>query len=434
MVFGKRVAVAALILVSRSFGSAEPEGQGGSDSIQWQPLIEQSMYFLGIQHGYRLATEKGTRRGFQGPYLRNVANSFGSLRGWSDGDVALVNYVGHPMQGAVSGFIFAQNDPRYRRVEFGTSRAYWRGRLRATAYSFAYSTQFEIGPISEATIGKIQSRWPQQGMVDHVVTPAIGLGWQVSEDAIDRFVIQKIENRIENIWVRMMVRGWLNPSRSMANMMRGDSPWHRDTRPGIKSYRRGMSYVDNSDRGSDPEATPIFEFMPRAQGTILQGGQCIGGGAQAGYRLHPNWYGILDVSGCKMVDMPASVSSDSLQYMAGLQWKARPEARWKPHLQFLVGGNKTTREFIDPEMKKLVMELNLGTGQTVPYDQFAVRTEANGLALAAGGGIDLKITNALSWRVAGLEYVRTFSRELEDVRSQRGLRASMGFVLTMGTW
>lgn len=116
MVFGKRVAVAALVLVSRSFGSAEPAAQGGSDSIQWRPLIEQSMYFLGIQHGFRLATEKGTRRGFEGPYLRNVAKSVGSLRGWSDGDLALVNYVGHPMQGAVSAYIFAQNDPRYRRV------------------------------------------------------------------------------------------------------------------------------------------------------------------------------------------------------------------------------------------------------------------------------------------------------------------------------
>jgi hypothetical protein len=89
---------------------------------------------------------------------------------------------------------------------------------------------------------------------------------------------------------------------------------------------------------------------------------------------------------------------------------------------------------IDPVKKKLVIRQNDGTGQTVPYELFAVRTDANGLALAAGGGIDLKITNALSWRVAGVEYVRTFSREPENVRSQEGLRVSMGFVLTMGTW
>jgi hypothetical protein len=183
-----------------------------------------------------------------------------------------------------------------------------------------------------------------------------------------------------------------------------------------------------------PQTTPVFEFTSRGQSTLLRGGQCVGGGAQGAYRLNPNWYAVLDVSGCKMLDMPTNVSSDSLQYLAGLQWKARPEGRWKPHVQFLLGGNKTAREVIDPELKRIVLERNAGTGQTVPYDQFAVRTEANGLAMAAGGGLDIKITNALSWRVAGVEYVRTFSRELENVRSQEGLRASMGFVLTMGTW
>jgi len=439
MALGKRVALVTLAWVCRSLASAEPAGSTHPDSthpdsVQWRPLFEQSLYFLGIQHGFRLATEKGTRRGLQGPYLRNVAQSIGSLRGWSDGDVALVNYVGHPMQGAVTGYLFAQNDPRYRRVAFGSSRAYWKGRRRATADSSAYSAQFEIGPLSEASLGAIQSRWPQQGLVDHVVTPVIGLGWQVSEDAIDRLVIQKIENRIENRWVRRMVRGWLNPSRSMVNLMRGDTPWHRDTRPGIRSYRRGMSYVDNSGHNGDPQTTPVFEFISRAQSTILHGGQCTGGGAQGAYRLHPNWYAVVDVSGCKMLDLPANVSSDSLQYLAGLQWKARPEARWKPHVQLLIGGNKTTRERIDPEMEMIVIARTDGTGQTVPYEQCAVRTEADGLALAAGAGIDLKITNALSWRVAGVEYFRTFSRELENVRSQEGLRASMGFVLTMGTW
>jgi hypothetical protein len=195
-----------------------------------------------------------------------------------------------------------------------------------------------------------------------------------------------------------------------------------------------MSYVDNTGRNGNPQTTPVFEFTSRAQATLLDGGQCPGGGAQGAYRLHPNWYAVLDVSGCKMLDLPKNVSSDSLQYLAGLQWKARPEARWKPHVQFLVGGNKTTRELIDPVKKKLVIRQNDGTGQTVPYELFAVRTDANGLALAAGAGIDLKITNALSWRVAGVEYVRTFSREPENVRSQEGLRVSMGFVLTMGTW
>ena len=298
--------------------------------------------------------------------------------------------------------------------------------MRATAYSFAYSTQFEIGPFSEASIGAIQSRWPQQGMVDHVVTPTIGLGWQVAEDAVDRFLIRKLEDRFENNWVRMMARSWLNPSRSMANLMRGEVPWHRDARAGIRSYRRGMGVAASTEPDADREATPVLEFMARTQVTALSDGQCLGGGAQAAYRLTSNLYGVVDVGGCKMLDQPANVSADSLQYMAGFQWKFRPEARWKPHLQFLVGGNKTTREVVDDEAKAKIMELFKGTGMTLPYNEFAVKTEANGLAVSAGGGLDLKVTNALSFRVAGIEYVRSSSQE--------GLRASMGFVLTMGTW
>lgn len=417
MTIAHRVAVAALVMCSATRLRA--------DSIAWEPLLRQSALFVGIQHGFRLSTEAGTRRGLRGPLIRNYANSVGGLSGWADGDIALVNYVGHPMQGAVSGFIFAQNDPRYRRVEFGSSRAYWKGRLRATAYSFAYSTQFEIGPFSEASIGAIQSRWPQQGMVDHVVTPTIGMGWQVGEDAIDRFVIRKLEDRFANNWVRMMARSWLNPSRSMANLMRGTVPWHRDSRPGIRSYRRGLA-TGSEDLEADRERTPVLEFMARTQLMTMNDGQCLGGGAQGAFRLTPNLYGVVDVGGCKMLDQPANVSADSLQYMAGLQWKFRPEARWKPHVQFLVGGNKTTLEVVDDEAKAKVMERFKGTGMTLPYNEFAVKTEANGLAVAAGAGLDLKLTNALSWRVAGIEYVRT--------GGQDGLRASMGFVLTMGTW
>ena len=38
------------------------------------------------------------------------------------------------MQGAVSGYIWVQNDGRYRFAEFGKNRDYWESRLRAAAY------------------------------------------------------------------------------------------------------------------------------------------------------------------------------------------------------------------------------------------------------------------------------------------------------------
>jgi hypothetical protein len=54
---------------------------------------------------------------------------------WGDGDDFLVNYIGHPLQGAVSGNIFIQNDPHGRSERFGKSGAYWKSRFRAMLFA-----------------------------------------------------------------------------------------------------------------------------------------------------------------------------------------------------------------------------------------------------------------------------------------------------------
>lgn len=63
-----------------------------------------------------------------------------------------------------------------------------------------YSTWFEIGPVSEVSLGNIQSRRPQQGFVDHVVTPMPGAGWLVAEDFLDEKLILPFERRFEKKW------------------------------------------------------------------------------------------------------------------------------------------------------------------------------------------------------------------------------------------
>ncbi len=206
------------------------------EGVQWKPLLAQSAAFLGVMHGFRLATEQGTRNNLGGAFWRGYTNSAGNLHGWSDGDPAYVNYLGHPMQGAVAGRLFNQNDPQFRRAVFGRNAPYWKSRLRAAAYAWAFREQFEIGPISEATIGKIQNDYPQQGFVDHVITPSLGLFWMVGEDAIDRYLIERIERWTHNPWARLLVRGGLNPTRSLANVLRGQAPWSRDTRSGVLDY------------------------------------------------------------------------------------------------------------------------------------------------------------------------------------------------------
>jgi hypothetical protein len=87
---------------------------------------ESSFRLLAVMHGFRWLTEAGTRAsgfGLVSGYSSSVLN----LHGWADGDPFYVNYVGHPMQGAVAGRIWQLHDPRYNKAEFGRSHAYWEG-------------------------------------------------------------------------------------------------------------------------------------------------------------------------------------------------------------------------------------------------------------------------------------------------------------------
>ena len=190
------------------------------------------MELVVIEHGYRLANEGGADM-LRGPFWKNYVRSVGSVHGWDDGDPFGVNYVGHPMQGAVTGFIQVQNDPKYRGLEFNASKEYWKSRLRAMAFSAAFEVQFEIGPLSEASIGHIQSNG-ETGIVDWVVTPTIGTGWMIAEDAVDKHLIKRFEAGHRSRFATALVRSLLNPSRSFANLMRWKKPWYRDSRdPGV---------------------------------------------------------------------------------------------------------------------------------------------------------------------------------------------------------
>jgi hypothetical protein len=210
------------------------EGQKRT-SFDWNAAFRQSMIFLGIQHAFRLATEAGTRAELKGPFFKDYFKTLGNLRGWNDGDPFLVNYIGHPMMGSVTGFIQVQNDPKGIAEEVSLKKSYWRSRLKAFSWSFAYSTQFELGLFGEAGVGNIgirpygKAKHPM-AYVDIVVTPVVGTGWLVGEDMIDRYLIRRLEKTIRSRVVQIVIRGFLNPTRSFANLIRGKKPWHRDNR------------------------------------------------------------------------------------------------------------------------------------------------------------------------------------------------------------
>ena len=114
-------------------------------------------------------------------------------------------------------------------------KQYWSSRLKAMGWAALFSTQFELGPISEASVGNVgltprrQAKNPM-AWVDLVVTPTVGTAWLVGEDILDRYLVRRVENNSSSRVVRAFARSFLNPSRSMSNMLRLKVPWYRDDR------------------------------------------------------------------------------------------------------------------------------------------------------------------------------------------------------------
>ena len=217
-------------LASPSAGIAGGGGDTSSSKFDWQNSALQSFYFLGIEHGFRL-TQAKTRRQLNGPFFPDWKDSVAGVHGWDDGDSTFTNYVAHPMQGGVAGFIQIQNDPSGRLAEFSYSKTYFNSRLRALGWAALYSTQFELGPVSEATIGNVGMKEGTSGYVDLILTPVGGLGMILLEDALDKYLLKKLERRTGGVGKRRLYRIVFNPQRSLANLLRGKLPWHRDSRP-----------------------------------------------------------------------------------------------------------------------------------------------------------------------------------------------------------
>lgn len=214
-------------------GADDVSSQKGSEELRtrregfhWSRAVRESMLFLAVQHGYAL-TQPKTRRDLHGPFFKDYFSSVKSLHGWDDGGRFFTNYVAHPMQGSLMGFVQIQNDPAGSRQRFGRSRAYWRSRLKALAWSAAWSTQFEIGPLSQASIGNVGLHG-KQTYEDLIVTPTVGTGLLVVEDFLDLHVVERIERATDNRALRIAARMILNPTRSAANVLRFKKPWHRD--------------------------------------------------------------------------------------------------------------------------------------------------------------------------------------------------------------
>ncbi len=212
----------------------KPKQYDGGDKFHWRPAITESLVFLGIQHGFRMMQEK-TKKGLKGPFFPDWAQSAKNLGGWRDGDSFMTNYIAHPMQGSATGRIFINNSEVARRQVFGKSKSYWKSRFKAMAWSAVWSVQFELGPISEASIGNVglddKTGPNRMGWVDLAVTPTAGTAVLIGEDMIDRFVLKNwLERKLRSRTKIKIFRTFFTPIHSFMNVLGGRVPWKRYNR------------------------------------------------------------------------------------------------------------------------------------------------------------------------------------------------------------
>lgn len=206
--------------------------------IRWQSTINQAGILFSVSQGFRIATQRETRDALKGAYFKDYVVSLRGMGGWRDGDPIITNYVGHPLMGSTYMWILTQNDPEGAPQVFGLSNnPYWRHSLKAVGFSAAYSTFYELGPIGDAGIGNVGLNPETKGAVDLVITPTVGMGWHLTEDMVDKHFIRWVERKTGNLVINSLVRTWLNPSRSVANLLRFRAPWRRDSRGNLFENR-----------------------------------------------------------------------------------------------------------------------------------------------------------------------------------------------------
>jgi hypothetical protein len=259
----------------------------------------------------------------------------------------------------------------------------------------------------------------------------------IAEDFLDEKLILPFERRFENKWARMMMRSWLNPSRSFANALRFKVPWYRDSRGGIMyGHYRAPHVMEREAPREYPKAAAI-EVTALPFWTHFDGTQCAGAGGQAAFRFSNSWQLVGQLSGCELRDQAPNISGDSLTYAIGPRWTPLAERRISPFAQVLVGGNKLTRYENDPVRERLLKAEALRKGLKAPDPElYSKSSYVHGLALSAGTGVDIRLNPALALRLASIEYARSWAgASVADGRTyHQGLQLSTGVILRMGTW
>ena len=214
---------------------------GKSCRASWGPILWEFLEATAMENAGNIALDSETRLDLSGnPFISTWFKCVRQFRykQWRDDDDFMVDYIGHGMQGGIIGASFFQHSPTGRGLVYVNNGNYWRNRLKGMAWITIYEVQWKIGPASEASIGnsglntyytpRVKGRSTNEtGFQDFVDTPLVGFGWNVGEDAIDRFIMPHIWRHTHNKWA---LTGYsvLTPTKAVANVLRFKPFYYRD--------------------------------------------------------------------------------------------------------------------------------------------------------------------------------------------------------------
>ena len=415
----------------------EPQGTPSDlekQGFHWRRALTESFTFLLIEQAYVVHTdfywvvsENGVPFNH---YWRDYKQSLSQWAhsGWNDGDPNWFGYVGHPIQGALTGFIQIQNDPRSERQVFSRTKSYWKSRLKAAVWNAVYSTQWNLGPLSEVTVEKYGTKdrapWTYAGtfpcshhcltgvgQIDIVLTPLGGTGWLIGEDFLDEKVVRRIEGSTRSRFLIDTARVSLNPLRAGANMLHGQHPWYRATR---NSGETSLS----SSQNNIVSTTEVSNAQVPRQGNVFLG------------------YSHTGVSHCLAPLPAASAACDPLSQLSSSLsgWDASME---KMYFRYFGAIADFSGQYGNATQSNYLFGIRGGAvaGRLRPYAHFmigAVRAHGSppdslpetSFAEDLGVGMDFGLTRRLGWRNQ-VDAIKTGSTAFE----RRNLRISSGLVV-----
>ena len=402
------------------------------EGFHWRQALKESLTFLVIEQAYVVHTDFNWVVSENGVpfnhYWRDYTQSLSEWThsGWNDGDPNWFGYVGHPIQGALTGFIQIQNDPASEKLEFSRTKAYWWSRFKAALWNAAYSTQWNLGPVSEVTVEKYGTKdrppWNYNGsfpcsrhcvtgvgQIDIVMTPLGGTGWLIGEDFLDKKIVRRVEGATQNRFIVDSVRVALNPIRGGANVLHGKPLWYRASRD-----------VQETSRLRDQKT-------PSAKGDIPQVEVLNRGDIFLGYSHMGAPHCEVNFSGAAVVCDPLSARSASLT-----GWNVSVE---KKYLRYFGAVADFGGQYGGASQRNLLFGIRGGAsiGRIGPFAEAlfgAVHSQENlssatksdtSFAEALGIGVDLRLIRRLGWRTQ-IDDVKTGSPAFE----RRNLRLSSG--------